>query len=86
MAQDEQGKPAPQIVSWALYLIKELGLTTALVAFVCYLLAVEMPAMRQDFRLQTDKLVEAVGNNSRVMVELSAEVRALRRERAAREP
>lgn len=70
-----------QVKEWVVYLVRELGLTTALVVFVCYLLAIEMPAMRADFRMQTDKLVEAVGNNSRVMNELSAEVRALRRER-----
>ena len=74
--------PGSDIKTWVVYLVRELGLTTALVGFVCYLLAVQMPQMQADFRQQTDRLVEAVGNNNKVMHELTVEIKALRRERA----
>lgn len=85
----DQPAPAPapaghDAKTWVVYLIKELGLTTALVAFVCYLLAVQLPSMQTEFRTQTDKLVEAVGNNNRVMAELSNEIKQLRAERWAK--
>lgn len=76
--------PAPtthDFKTWVVYLVKELGLTTALVAFICYMLAVQMPQMQLDFRVQTDKLVEAVANNNRAMTELTVEIRAIRKER-----
>ncbi len=76
--------PAPNTYdfkTWVVYLIKELGLTSALIAFICYLLAVQIPLMQADFRTQTDKLVEAVSNNNRAMGELTVEIRAIRRDR-----
>ena len=91
------GLPAQpgDLKTWIVYLVRELGLTTMLVVFVCYLLAVQLPAMQVDFRAQTDKLVEAVNNgnrvisennrvitdNSRAITELVFEVRSLRKER-----
>jgi hypothetical protein len=77
-----QSPPTPDLKGWVVYLIRELGLTTALVTFICYLLAVQLPQMQADFRIQTDKLVEAVGNNNRIMGELITEIRALRRDRS----
>lgn len=60
------------------FAIKELGLSTVLVVFICYLLVVQMAAMQRDFRVQTDKMTEAVSNNNRVVNELIVEMRATR--------
>jgi hypothetical protein len=83
--------PSGGIAATAVYFVRELGMTAALVAFVCYLLAIQLPGMQRDFRAQTDKLTEAiaaqntaVNNNSRVMQELISEVKAMRRERGDR--
>jgi hypothetical protein len=80
---------------WIISLYKDVGMTSLLVGFVCYLLIIQMPEMRRDFRSQTDSLTEAVannskvlgevavtqGNNNRVMIELIGEIRASRIQR-----
>lgn len=83
------GPPAALgVYGWFIWILKDAGPATFLIAFVCYLLAVQFPDMRSDFRTQTDKLVDAVSNNSkvigdnnRVMFELSNEIRQMRQER-----
>lgn len=89
----DQPSPTPAPVggdlrTWLVYLVRELGLTTCLIAFICYMLAVQLPALQSDFRTQTDRLAETVANNSRAMGEMSRtvgemkeELRALRLER-----
>lgn len=75
---------APQTTdmkTWAVYLVKELGVSSALIAFICYLLAVQIPSMQHDFRMQTNALVEAVGNNTRAMGDVVREVKELRQQR-----
>lgn len=66
------------LFSKVVFAIKELGLSTVLVVFICYLLVVQMAAMQRDFRVQTDKISEAVTNNNRVVNELIIEMRATR--------
>ena len=90
---DHNGKASPGSVpintplwlQWIAYLIKDVGMpvvmSVGLVIVVVYMLLVQMPTMQQDFREQTNKLVDAVGNNNKVMGELSYEIRQLRQER-----
>jgi hypothetical protein len=66
------------LFSKVVFAIKELGLSTVLVVFICYLLVVQMAAMQRDLRVQTDKISEAVTNNNRVVNELIIEMRATR--------
>ena len=75
--------PLPDgVLATAIYLVRELGLTTALIGFICYMLAIQLPAMRDEIKQQTGEMVKAVDNNNRVVSELTGEIRALRKERA----
>lgn len=82
--ESPQSKPAPVPLggtgATVIHVIKELGLTTALVAFVCYLLAVQLPAMQADFRAQTSELISAVNESNSKMGELANELREFRRD------
>lgn len=87
--------PSADVRTWLVYLVRELGLTTCLIGFICWQMAIQMPQLRDDFRGQTDRLNNTVENNSRataeqsrvtadqsrVMGELAAEIKALRYER-----
>lgn len=75
------GNNVPDVMKWGMYVFREVGMTGALIAVIVYLLLVQLPDMRQDFRIQTDKLVGAVENNNRIMNELSDEIRQMRQER-----
>lgn len=68
----------PQWVYWILYAFKEVGLSTALVVVIVYMLLGQLPSITNDFRMQTNKLVEAVSNNSEVMSKLSAEIQEMK--------
>lgn len=64
-------KDAPVWFRLLLYGIKEVGLLTCLVIFICYQSFSQLPSVQQSFQQQTDKIVEAVQNNNKVMIELT---------------
>lgn len=84
----QQSKPAagigahvPVWVQVGLHVVKDLGMSAVLTAFVCWLLVVQLTGMQADSRRQNDRIATVLESNTKALNDLAGEIRQLRQER-----